>query len=156
MKHDFKLPNFPNDHFEMETNVFTGKSKLTQSGVVVEQSKDKGRPFLIKDGNGTITKAFPKNTIDFSLALDINGTKHRVAEKLQWHEYAVGALPILLLFVGGMVGGAFGGGCTVLNFSVFREEGTVLSKYAKVIGINVLCFGVYFLVATFLLGMFKG
>lgn len=155
MKYNFTLPDFPNVSFEIESSIWTGKSKLTQNGVIVEQSKEKGKPFLIKTAEGLLIKAFPKNTADFSLTLEINGKKYRVAEKLKWYEYTIGALPILLLFVGGMIGGAIGGGCMVINFSIFREDGTILSKYTKVIGITGLCYGVYFLVSTFLLGMFN-
>ncbi|WP_263523493.1 hypothetical protein [Flavobacterium sp. SH_e] len=126
MKNNFKftLPDFPNNNFEFESNIFSGKSTLRQNGVLVEQSKEKGKPFLIKRTNDEIVKAFPKANIPdiSSQALNIDGKKYPMANKLKWYEYIVGALPIGLLFSGGAIGGAIGGTATVINYTFFREE----------------------------------
>lgn len=152
----FNLPDFPNHLFDMETNIFTGKSKLTQNGILVNQLTEKGRPFLLKTNEGVIVKAFPKNTLpDFALSLGINGTKHRISKKLKWYEYVLGGFPILLLFIGGAIGGGLGAMSTIMNYSIFRDEETsTTSKYLKVVGIVILSYLVYFLLYTLLLNTF--
>jgi len=140
-KFEFTLPDFPNDKFEFENNIFSGKATLKQNGILVEQSKEKGKPFLIKRANDEIVKAFPKANIpDISAqSLSINNQKHRMAEKLKWYEYVIGGLPILIIFGGGIIGGMIGGAATVVNYTFFRGEDTTVNKYLKVLGVNILC-----------------
>ncbi|MBP1221592.1 hypothetical protein [Flavobacterium sp. 1355] len=151
MKNNFKftIADFPNDNFEFENNVFSGKATLKQNGNTVEQSTEKGKPFLIKKANGDIVKAFPKtNFPDISLqALNIDGKKHPMASKLKWYEYVIGGLPILIIFSGGAIGGAIGGASTVINYTIFRSNTSTTNKYMKVLGINALCFVFFFFLA---------
>jgi hypothetical protein len=141
MKHQFHLPTFPGSEFELETSIWTGKSKLHKDGLVVEQSKETGKPFLVPAADGGIVKAYPKPSLpDLAPTLEINGVKNRVVEPLQWHQYLVGALPILLLFLGGAIGGGIGAVGTITNYNLFRQEGSMVSKYGKVIGVVCLCY----------------
>lgn len=144
---EFTLPDFPNDNFEFESNIFSGKSTLKQNGNLIEQSKEKGKPFLIKRANDEVVKAYPKMNIpDISAqSLTINGKKHIMANPLKWYEYIIGGLPLLVIFGGGAIGGFIGGGATVINYTFFREKTS--NKYFKVIGVNVFCFILYLFVA---------
>ncbi|TDX10712.1 hypothetical protein [Flavobacterium sp. S87F.05.LMB.W.Kidney.N] len=138
---EFTLTDFPNDKFEYENNIFSGKATLKQNGALVEQSKEKGKPFLIKRANDEIVKAFPKANIpDISAqCLNINGQKYRMAAKLKWYEYIIGGLPILVVLSGGAIGGFIGGVATVMNYTFFRSDDTAVKKYLKVFGVNILC-----------------
>jgi len=151
MKNNFQftLADFPNDKFEYENNIFSGKATLKQNGALVEQSKEKGKPFLIKRGNDEIVKAFPKANIpDISAQyLNINGQKHQMAAKLKWYEYIIGGLPLFIVFGGGVIGGMIGGVATVINYTFFRGDDSNLKKYLKVVGVNVLCFIVFLFMA---------
>ena len=151
MRHKFQLTDFPDSNFEIETSIWTGKSKLLKDDVHVEQSKEKGKPFLIPKGNGELIKAFAKSSFpDFVPTLEINGIKNQVVEKLKWFQYVLGGLPILLVFVGGAIGGVIGAVGAITNFNIFRQEGSEASKYLKVIGIVFAAFVLYFILATFI------
>jgi len=154
MKTNFKftLPEYSNNSFEFESNIFSGKSTLKQNGAFVEQSKEKGKPFLIKTENDEIVKAFPKASFpDFSApVLKINDKKYKMTESLKWYEYVFGGLPIVLIFGGGLIGGAAGGVATVINYTIFREEAPVANKYLKVLGVNILCCLLYFFAIGFI------
>lgn len=154
---EFTLVDFPNDNFEFENNIFSGKATLKQNGVLVEQSTEKGKPFLIKRVNGEIVKAFPKANIPdiSSRALDINDKKYPMAKKLKWYEYVIGALPLLLLFGGGALGGLFGGGATVMNYSIFRTNTSTANKYVKVLGINFLSILFYIILSGLFYSLFN-
>lgn len=150
MKHKFQLLDFPNSNFEIETSIWTGKSKLLKDNVPVEQSKEKGRPFLIPNGTGDSIKVFPKQSFpDFIPTLEINGVKNQIVEKLKWFQYVLGGLPIILLFAGGAIGGAIGVVGAITNFNIFREEGSEASKYLKVTGVVLATFTLYFVIVTF-------
>lgn len=144
MKHTFTLANFPGSNFEIETSIWTGKSKLTKDNVSIEQSNESGKPFLIPDRTGNIVKAFPKKSLpDFGPSLEINGVKNHIFKKLEWYQYTLGALPILMLFFGGAIGGGIGGVATMINFNIFREEGSEPLKYLKVVGVIIAAFLLY-------------
>lgn len=152
MKYNFKLSDFPNSNFEMDTNIWTGKTKLFKDGMALEQSKEKGKPFLIATTSGTILKAFPKPTFpDLIPCLEIAGIKHSVVEALKWHQYLVGGLPMILLFAGGALGGAIGAFASIFNFNTFRQQNANSIKYLKVAGISILAFVVYFVLSYFFL-----
>lgn len=150
---EFTLTDFPNDTFEFENNIFSGKSTLKQNGNLVEQSKEKGKPFLIKRPNDEIVRAFPKaNFPDISSqVLNIDGKKHSMASKLKWYEYIIGGLPLLIVIGGGAIGGGIGGASTVINYTFFRSNASTTNKYLKVLGINLACIVIF----LFLAGLFQ-
>ena len=154
MKYTFQLPDFPAVNFELTTSIWTGKSKLKKDNVAIEQSKEKGKPFLIPSTNGAIVKAFPKPSFpDMVPTLEINGVKNLIVEKLKWFQYVLGGLPFLLLFIGGAIGGIIGALATITNFNTLRQEGSEASKYMKVIGIIVASYVLYLTLATFISGL---
>lgn len=147
----FTLTDYPNDTFEIERSIMTGKVRLTRNGVELEQSNEKGKPFLLRRNNGTTEQLFVKSSFpDFAPFLELNGEKIEIVEKLTWYQYAIGGLPLLLIFIGGLIGGAIGGGLSAYNFSIFRGEDTETMKYVKVIGVSILGFIAYLFLATLL------
>jgi len=151
MKHNFQLPDFPNSHFAIETSIWNGRAKLFMNDSPVEQSNEIGKPFLIPTTEGGFIKAFARQSITgfFVPALEINGKQNHIVEKLKWFQYAIGGLPLLLLFGGGAVGGAIGAIGSVTIFSIFIKEGAQIPKYLKAIGVVATSFILYFLFVTF-------
>jgi hypothetical protein len=148
MKYNFRLPDFPNSNFEIETSIWTGKSRLFMDNKMIEQSKEKGRPFLIPKTNNEFIKAFPKRSFpDVVPLFEINGIKIHILEKLKWFQYALCGLPILLVIVGGAIGGLIGAIGYLINYNIFRQEGTQISKYLKVVGIIASSYILFFLIA---------
>ena len=154
MKHEFQLSAFPNSNFEIEKSVLTGKLKLQKDNIQVEQSKEKGKPFLVPDETGEVIKVFPKISLpDFVPALEIDGKIIHIFEKLKWFQYLLGGIPILLLFWGGALGGAIGALGAITSFQMFRKEGTETTKYLKVIGIVLASFILYAILVSLLFGL---
>jgi hypothetical protein len=152
MIYHFTLPEFPESDFKMEHSMWSGKIKLYKDGEPVAQSAEKGKPFLIKAIDGTTVLAYPKTALpDFVPNFEINGVKHPTASKLLWYEYAIGALPIVLVFLGGMLGGAIGAAGTVYNYNTFREDSPAGVKYLKVAGTILVCYALFYALAYFLL-----
>ncbi|WP_338813336.1 hypothetical protein V9L05_18400 [Bernardetia sp. Wsw4-3y2] len=146
MKYKFQLPNFPNSIFEIEKSIWTGKSKLHKDNVLVERSKEKGKPFLIPTDSGQVVKAYPRSASDFTPTLEIDGVKHHVASKLEWFQYVLGGLPMLLVIVGGALGALIGMLGVYISYDIFRQNSSTLS-YLKVVGVIVASYFVYFVVA---------
>ena len=143
-------------HFDKERNLIALSHKQglisispEKEVMVLASSDENGRPFLIPNGTNDLVKAFPKPSFpDFIPTLEINGVKNLIADKLKWYQYVLGGLPILLIFVGGLVGGVLGALAAITNFNIFRQVGTETSKYLKVIGITTAAFILYFVLVT--------
>lgn len=156
MKYKFTIDSYPDSKFELESSVLTGRSYLYMDGKLLKQSTEKGLPFLIPTKTG-IVKGFPKSTFpDFAPTLLIDGQKHQVAPKLEWYQFALGALPVLLVFLGGAVGGALGIAATIFNFQAFRSESNMSTKYARVITTNIAAYVIFLVLANFVLKQLNG
>jgi len=141
MRQEFTLPQFPSSSFEIETSIWTGKSKLWKDGELFERSSDQGKPFLIFSESGELYRIYPKPSFpDLIPSLEINGIKHTIVEKLPWHQYALALLPMILIFIGGGLGGAIGAVSSIYNIQIFRTEGSDILKYLKVIGITIFAY----------------
>lgn len=156
MKHIFQLPQFPNSNFEVQTSIWTGKSTLIMDNEILEKADEKGKPFLIPINDAEFVKAFPISSFPDSISvLEINGEKIQILEKLEWYQYVIGGLPVLLLFVGGAIGGGIGAFGAATNFSIFRQEGSDISKYLKVVGVIVGSYLLYLVVAGLFVQLFR-
>lgn len=158
MTHDFQLADFPGTTFQLQTSIWTGRSRLYKDGALLEQTKEKGKPFLIPSAtDADVVRAFPKPSYpDLVPVLEINGVTHRVVEKLPWYEYVLGGLPLLLLFIGGGIGAGIGALSTYTNYGILRKQ--TLSKparYAAVIGVGLAGVLVYVLLAGLLVVLLK-
>ncbi len=151
MKHSFTLPQFSGAVLEIETSIWTGRTKLFKDGVELERSSEKGKPFLTESDAVETIKIYPKATItELTPRLEIEGIKYSTQEKLPWYQNVVALLPMLLIFVGGGLGGGIGAVGSILNLKTFKGEEPITTKYLKVIGISVLSYVLYVLVAYLL------
>lgn len=148
MKHKFTIPNLPDSNFEIEVSFWTGKQTLYKDNEPVQQSTEKGKPFLIPDNNGGIVKAYPKASFpEIVPALEIDNIKYNVIEKLPWHQSALSLLPMLLVFTGGGIGGGIGAVASLYNMQLLRDNRPGIGKYLKVIGVTCAAAALYFALA---------
>jgi hypothetical protein len=155
MKYQFRLPTIQNSIFELHASIWSGKYTLLKDGIPVERSTEKGRPFLIPDNAGREVRAYPKRTSDFAPALEINGERFRVVRLLKWYQYAIGALPLGLLFIGGAMGGVVGVVGTMLSYEILRQDGSAAIKYLKLAGIVIGSFVLYIAIVTLTVVLFR-
>lgn len=151
MVYNFQLPQFPNVNFIMNHSFFTGKQTLLMDNKVVKQLKEKGKPFELLTNNGLKIKAYPKATLpDFVPNLYIDGEKYLIAKPLKWYQHVFGALPVLLLFVGGFLGGILGVTSSIINFSVFRTNKSNIIKYFIILAVNITSLITFYYLTTFI------
>lgn len=154
MNYQFTLPDFPDSTFEMQTSMWTGRSKLFQDGILVSRANESGRPFLITAASGDTVKAYPKpRYMDVVPVLEIDGIQYDVVEKLTWFQYVICCVPLLLIFFGGALGGGLGAVASSINLQIIRTGGSATGNYLKVLGITLAAFAFYFLVAYIIWGV---
>jgi hypothetical protein len=138
MNFQFNLPDFPESSFEMETFDWSSKLILLMNGKPVEQSKEKGKPFLIPTKDGEIVQAFPKpNFLGYSPTLLIDGIKNKTSKKMPWYDTFLSIFPVILIVYGGLIGGLFGGIGIYLAVNILKNENKPTIKYLKVLGVII-------------------
>lgn len=158
MRNSFTLPHFPDAILEIETSIWTGQTKLFKDDVELERSTEKGKPFLVESDAGETIKIYPKVTFtELTPQLEIDGIKYSTQEKLPWYQNVLALLPMMLLIIigGGGLGGGIGAIGWVLNFKTFKGDEPATIKYLKVIGISILSYVFYMLLAYLLVKMME-
>jgi hypothetical protein len=65
-------------------------------------------------------------------------------KKLKLHEHVMAGLPFALIAVGGLIGGAIGGGAYAINASIFTKEISPAKKYTYCILVTLGACAAYF------------
>jgi hypothetical protein len=102
----------------------------------LEQSNEKGKPFLIPSYGGGTIKAFPRpNFLGYSPTLTIDGIKYKTSKNMPWYDIFISILPVILIVYGGLIGVLFGAIGVYLTNSFLKHEQKPIVKYLKTIGI---------------------
>jgi hypothetical protein len=120
-----------------------------------EELKGRSNRFLVDLEEGGQVEVLLRPGLDPVPRVTVGGHAVVLARPLRWHEYAAAALPVLLVFVGGAVGGLIGMLAFVLNTRALRTDAKPLARYALVTAITLLS-AVAFLVVAALVSLLLG
>lgn len=147
METTIKLPETTSPDIKFNI-AFNGKVKVYVNGNEIKRSKEKGKPYLIPMTDGSVGKIFLKRGfVDNVPKVLYNNKEILLVEKLEWYEYAICALPLLLLFLGGAIGALFGALGTVINLNIFRNIKSITIKVLLSIVVLGISWLLYFIVA---------
>lgn len=124
--------------------------KLFQDGVQIKKQGITGK-FSVRTTDGGTDILRLEKGIDFTFKAKFRGIQKPLEEKLTTAEYIVGGLPILLIFVGGLIGAVFGILGASVSYGYMRTEKNLLLQILISLGIGVICWLLYFAVAFFFL-----
>ncbi|UVV77906.1 hypothetical protein NXW84_11375 [Bacteroides fragilis] len=82
-----------------------------------------------------------------SMSLVFRGQKIDLEERLSIREYIVGGLPVLLVFLGGLIGALFGIMGATFNYNHMRQEKSFMKQLLVSLGVSILCYVAYFIFA---------
>ena len=84
---------------------------------------------------------------DFVHVAVFRGQKIDLEERLSIREYIVGGLPVLLVFLGGLIGALFGIMGATFNYNHMRQEKSFMKQLLLSLGVSILCYVAYFIFA---------
>jgi hypothetical protein len=96
----------------------------------------------------TLTKG-----LDFTYVATFRNKKYPLESKFSVFEYILVALPLLLMFIGGALGGAIGAIGAFAISSVIRAEKSIPVQILYSLLISGGCYGIYFVLSMLFLGI---
>lgn len=124
---------------------FAGPQLVLNGQTVNKQS---GQFFLRSNAGSTLAIKFKARFLDPIPNLLVGGQTIEVTPPLKWYQYAWMAIPIILVFSGGLIGGLCGGLAAGISSRVFRSDSSEGMKFALTGLISAGAFIAYFIVAA--------
>ncbi len=148
-----RLTGLENQNLALRAAGFSGPQLLLDGNPVVKQ---KDGFFKLKSDSGSLLAIKFKNRfLDPIPDLIVGGRTLTLVPPLQWYQYAAMALPLILLFLGGALGGLIGGIGAYMNSRIFRSDLNEGMKYGLVMLVSITAFITYAIAAAFLLAALK-
>ena len=109
---------------------------------------DKKGEFLIYRPDGTTaTLLLTGHPLDIVPQVRVNGRKLELTEPLEWHEWLLIGIPLVLLFLG-VIGGVLGGIAAVVNVYLVRSSQPAAVRALSALGVAFLAFAVVLPIAV--------
>jgi hypothetical protein len=146
MQIEIKHPAFKVQRLSVETASFFTGPKLLLHGVVAKRN---GRSYIVMSDTGQelVVKVL-HNFFDPIPKVKIGEETIELAKLLKWYEYVWIAIPMLLVFASGALGGFVGAGSAVVNGRIFRSARGTLPRYGLAAVTTVAGTAVFFVLAV--------
>lgn len=151
MQYPVQIEGFEDQMIEVKAPGLVAGPKLLVNGQPAAKGPKRNQFVLRRlDGSEAVAQWKPR-----LLGLDVpqllvDGKTVEVAPSLQWYEWLWAALPLLLIFGGGAVGGFFGAMAFYTNIKLFRSSLGSVAKYAAAGAVLIAAGILYAVVATLL------
>lgn len=113
----------------VDTKTFWGRSTVFVGGVPVQGTR-RGDYQLPTAAGGTVPAKLRANAFDAYPTIEIDGGKHQTGPATPLVLKAIALLPLGMIIVGGVIGGAFGGLAVGDNFVIVRTPRSTPVKIA--------------------------
>tara|TARA_B110001452_G_scaffold262519_1_gene262662 strand:- start:14 stop:490 length:477 start_codon:yes stop_codon:yes gene_type:complete len=127
----FKLehPTLLGEEVVLSISGLFGNPELLHNGRQLIEKSAGTNIYTIKKDSGIVTIALEPKRFDPFPQLEIEGEKYPIGRKLNPFDYLIVALPMLLIFVGGAIGGILGFLASSINARIMRMPKSALERY---------------------------
>lgn len=130
MNYPINLHGFEGQRIEVQSAGLLAGPKLLVNGQPAAKGPKRGQMSLRRDDGREVVAAWKLQFMGLDVPqLTVDGQTITVAEPLPWYVWAWSALPILLLFIGGALGGIAGAVGFSINTSIFRSSWPAVVKF---------------------------
>lgn len=138
-----QVSGFEGQRIEVEVSTGFKSSRLFLNGQPAPAAPKRGQFLLRRDDGREVTAQFKAGFPDPIPTLLIDDQTIRLAEPLTWYEMVWIAVPLLLIFIGGAIGGGLGGVATTINAQIMRSGQNTVLKYILCALLSVATFGLW-------------
>jgi hypothetical protein len=148
MNYPVKLQGFEGQTIEAQPSGFFVGPKLLVNGRPAPNGKKRGQMTLRRDDGREVVATWKPQSLGFDVpSLVVDGQTIQLVEPLKWYQLLWSALPLLLIFGGGALGGLTGAIAAILNTRIFRSNLNTLLQFLVTGGISILAVVVYVVLA---------
>ena len=121
----------------VKTSLLSG-TRLFVNGQKAARGPKMGTMSLTRNDGRVVTAQWKQQMFGFDTPqLDVDGKTYVLAQPLKWYEVVLMALPIALVFIGGLLGAIVGVVASAASASIFR---TRMNKIVKILLAIVIVF----------------
>jgi hypothetical protein len=145
MEYPLSYPGLEGLNLTVKQAGFSG-AKLLQNGIPL---KKQGGCYTVQNNAGApVSIKLKSSAFDLVPKVVIGNDTIEVAPKLRWYGQLWAGLPLLLVFIGGLLGGLIGGIAVIKNQKILRSERSAPTRYALAGLISAGAFVVWFVAAA--------
>lgn len=141
------LFNFRNAQGELKVVYSPFSTKLYQDGREVKRKGAFSFKYEILTLNGGTDVLTLSRGIDFAYSATFQGETIQLEEKLSVTECIIGFLPLVLIFLGGLIGAFFGIIGATVNFNFMRVEKSLPKQIIISVIVSIIAWACYFFFA---------
>ncbi|MBM2824632.1 MAG: hypothetical protein HW402_296 [Dehalococcoidales bacterium] len=148
MQYKISLEGFEGQDVKVQTSGLFSGPKLLVNGLKASVGKKSGEMILLRNDGKQVQCKWKSRGLGFDIPLlDVEGKIIQVAQPLKWFVWVWCCLPIVLVFVGGMMGSSIGAVATLGNITIFRSDANGFLKFiftavVSILAVVVFAFGV--------------
>ena len=150
MDYQMNIEGFEGQNLQVHVRFWSGPQLLVNGEPVPKGGKRGEMRFQRNDGK-QVTATWKPQFLGLDIPqLTIDGKTIRLVDPLKWYQWIWGGWPVILIFAGGLLGGAAGLIGLLLNAKVFRTDLSGGLKYIVTGAISTLAVIAYFAAAVIL------
>ena len=148
MRYQTNMEGFEGQNIQVHLRFWSGPQLLV-NGEPAQKGNKRGEMRLQRNDGKQVTAAWKPQFLGLDIPqLAVDGKTIRFVEPLKWYQWLWGGWPVILIFVGGLLGGATGLIGLLLNAKVFRTDLNGVLKYVVTAAISILAVIAYFAAAV--------
>lgn len=148
MSYAVNIEGFEGKKIEAKVSLWTGP-KLFVNGVPAPKGLRRGEMVLQRNDGRQVYAVWKPRMLGLDVPeLVVDGKLFSLAAPLKWYQWVWSALPVLLVFWGGLLGAIFGVIAFTINTSIFRSSQNEALKYVITGVISILATVIYLVVGT--------
>lgn len=128
MKYTVNLQGFEGQTIEVQSQGMLSGAKLLVNGKPASKGTKRGEMLLQRNDGREVIAKFQPAFLDVP-KLELDGQTIQVVEPLKWYEWAWNGIPLLIVFLGGMIPFLIGFAAFSINATLFRSQSNTLAKY---------------------------
>lgn len=132
---------------ELKLELSTFKQHLYQDGREIKRKGTFNPKYFVTNTSGEPEAMQIVYGFDFVHTVHFRGQKIPLEERLSTLEYVIGGLPVLLIFLGGLLGALFGFVGATFIYNYMRSEKRFPLQLLVALGVSLFCWVAYFMFA---------
>ena len=149
MNYSVNLQGFEGQTIELQTPGMLSGPKLLVNGKRASKGEKRGEMLLRRNDGKEVVVKFQPTFLDVP-KLQVDGQSIQVVEPLKWYEWVWNGLPLLIVFLGGMMPFLIGFAAFSINATLFRSQKNTLAKYGLTALVSFGALAVLLLLAVIL------